>query len=132
MKPGMEWFEQARYGLFIHWGLYSELGGIWNGKSYPPGTEWIMRRAQIPYAEYKKLADTFNPVNFDAEDWAQKAEDFGCKYLCITAKHHDGFAMYDSAACDYNIMHTPFGRDVVKAGTSTPPGRISTDISTTR
>ena len=114
MLQRLNWFEEARYGLFIHWGLYAELGGIWNGKSYPPGTEWIMRRAQIPLEEYKKLADTFNPVDFDAEDWAQKAEDFGCKYLCITAKHHDGFAMFDSAACDYNIMHTPFGRDVVK------------------
>ena len=114
MLQRLNWFEEARYGLFIHWGLYAELGGIWNGKSYPPGTEWIMRRAQIPLEEYKKLADAFNPVDFDAEDWAQKAEDFGCKYLCITAKHHDGFAMFDSAACDYNIMHTPFGRDVVK------------------
>lgn len=114
MMERLKWFEEARYGLFIHWGLYAELGGMWNGTYYPGGTEWIMRRAQIPFEEYKKLADTFNPLDFNAEEWAQKAVDFGCKYLCITAKHHDGFAMFDSAASDYNIMHTPFGRDVVK------------------
>ena len=110
----LEWFNAARYGLFIHWGLYAQLGGIWNGVHYPHGTEWIMRNAQIPLAEYRKLAETFNPVDFDAEAWASAAESFGSKYLCFTAKHHDGFAMYDSKVSDYNIMHTPFGRDVVK------------------
>ena len=73
-----------------------------------------MRNAQIPLAEYRKLAETFDPVDFDAEAWASAAESFGSKYLCFTAKHHDGFAMYDSKVSDYNIMHTPFGRDVVK------------------
>ena len=110
----LEWFNAARYGLFIHWGLYAQLGGIWNGVHYPHGTEWIMRNAQIPLAEYRKLAETFDPVDFDAEAWASAAESFGSKYLCFTAKHHDGFAMYDSKVSDYNIMHTPFGRDVVK------------------
>ena len=110
----LEWFNAARYGLFIHWGLYAQLGGIWNGVHYPHGTEWIMRNAQIPLAEYRKLAETFNPVDFDAEAWASAAESFGSKYLCFTAKHHDGFAMYDSKVSDYNIMNTPFGRDVVK------------------
>ena len=110
----LEWFNAARYGLFIHWGLYAQLGGIWNGVHYPHGTEWIMRNAQIPLAEYRKLAETFDPVDFDAEAWASAAESFGSKYLCFTAKHHDGFAMYDSKVSDYNIMNTPFGRDVVK------------------
>lgn len=114
MTDKTKWFREAHYGLFIHWGLYSELGGIWKEEHLPRNTEWIMRQALIPFAEYKKLADTFNPVCFDAEEWVQQAEDFGCKYLCITAKHHDGFAMYDSAVSDYTIMHTPFGRDIVR------------------
>lgn len=110
----MEWFRDAKYGMFIHWGLYAQLGGIWNGTSYPHGTEWIMRNARIPLEEYRKLKDTFYPEEFDAEEWVKSAVDYGAKYLCFTAKHHDGFAMYDSKVSDYNIMHTPFGRDVVK------------------
>ncbi len=114
MQDKMTWFRDAKYGLFIHWGLYSALGGLWNGVQYPKNTEWIMRYGQIPVEEYRKIADSFNPVDFDAEAWVQKAKDFGAKYLCFTAKHHDGFAMYDSKVSGYNIMHTPFGRDVVK------------------
>jgi alpha-L-fucosidase len=110
----LKWFEAARYGLFIHWGLYAELGGEWSGVHYPGGTEWIMRTARIPFETYRKLALSFNPVSFDAEDWVKKALDFGCRYLCFTAKHHDGFAMFDTAVSDYSIVHTPFGRDVVK------------------
>lgn len=110
----MSWFSQAKYGLFIHWGLYAELGGMWNGKHYPHGSEWIMRNAKIPLREYKKLAAQFHPTQFDAEQWAQLAVQFGVKYVCFTAKHHDGFAMYDSKISDYTIMHTPFGRDVIK------------------
>ena len=68
MPERLKWFEEARYGLFIHWGLYAELGGFWNGKHYPGGTEWIMRRARIPFEEYKKLAYSFNPIHFDAEE----------------------------------------------------------------
>lgn len=114
MTDRLKWFEEARYGLFIHWGLYSSLGGSWKDVQLSRNTEWIMRQAQIPFEEYRKLADTFNPVDFDAEQWVQKAEDFGCRYLCITTKHHDGFAMFDSAVSDYTIMHTPFGRDIVR------------------
>ena len=110
----MEWFRDAKYGMFIHWGLYAQLAGEWQGKDYTPCAEWIMRKAQIPLAEYRKLAETFNPVNFDAEKWVDCAVEYGAKNLCFTAKHHDGFAMYDSKVSDYNIIHTPFGRDVVK------------------
>lgn len=110
----MEWFRDAKYGMFIHWGLYSALAGEWDGKDYTPSAEWIMRKARIPLAEYRKLTQTFNPVNFDAEKWVDSAVEYGAKYLCFTAKHHDGFAMYDSKVSDYNIMHTPFGRDVIK------------------
>ena len=110
----LNWFKEAHYGLFIHWGLYAELGGEWSGVHYPGGTEWIMRTARIPFKTYRKLALSFNPVSFDAEDWVNKALAFGCRYLCFTAKHHDGFAMFDTAVSDYNIVNTPFGRDVVK------------------
>ena len=112
----MTWFRQAKYGIFIHWGLYAALGGYWNGKKVAAfdGTEWIMRDGKIPVAEYKKLAQSWNPASFDAEKIVQDVVEYGGKYLCFTAKHHDGFAMYDTKVSDYNIMNTPFGRDVVK------------------
>lgn len=110
----MEWFRDAKYGMFIHWGLYSILAGEWNGGDYSSAAEWIMRNAQIPLAEYRKLAGQFDPIHFNADDWVDRAVEYGAKYLCFTAKHHDGFAMFDSKVSDYNIMHTPFGRDVVK------------------
>ena len=109
-----EWFRDAKYGMFIHWGLYAELGGIWNGQEFKSATEWIMKNAQIPLAEYKKLVERFNPTKFDAREWVAKAVEYGAKYLCFTAKHHDGFCMYNTEVSDYNIMNTPFGRDVVK------------------
>ena len=114
MTDRLNWFREARYGMFIHWGLYSELAGYWDGKRYDSIAEWIMHYARIPVAEYKKLMHTFNPVNFNAEEWVAHAKSFGVKYLCITAKHHEGFAMFDSKVTDYTIMHTPFGRDIVK------------------
>ena len=114
MQERGTWFEEARYGLFIHWGLYAIPSGQWGDVRLSRNTEWLMRQAQIPFAEYKTLADRFDPVCFDAEEWVQAAVDFGCRYLCITAKHHDGFALFDSAASDYTVMHTPFGRDIVK------------------
>lgn len=110
----MEWFRNARYGMFIHWGLYAIPGGWWDNKEIPYGAEWIMRNAKIPLREYKKFADCFEPADFDAEVWIRKAKECGMKYVVFTAKHHDGFAMYDSAYSDYTIMHTPFKRDVVK------------------
>lgn len=109
-----EWFRDAKYGMFIHWGLYAELGGVWNGQEFKSATEWIMKNAQIPLVEYKKLVERFNPTKFDAREWVAKAVEYGAKYLCFTAKHHDGFCMYNTQVSDYNIMNTPFGRDVVK------------------
>jgi len=113
-------FNEAKFGMFIHWGLYAALGGVWKGERMEDGgtgpcvAEWIMRRKSIPRAEYAKLTDSFNPVKFDADEWAQIAADAGMKYMVITAKHHDGFAMYDSAVGDFNIVKaTPFRRDVV-------------------
>ena len=107
-------FEDGNYAMFIHWGLYSQLGNKVNGKTYYGIGEWIMNTAMagIPVAEYKELADTFNPDKFDAKAIAQLAKDAGMKYIVITSKHHDGFAMYDSKSNDFNIVDaTPFKHD---------------------
>src|SRR5580704_7672606 len=109
------WFRQAKFGLFIHWGLYSIPAGEWEGKPVPGLGEWIMNHAQIPVKEYEQLATQFNPVKFNAEQWVKMAEDAGMKYIVITSKHHDGFAMYHSQVSKYNIYDaTPFHRDVIK------------------
>ena len=112
----MQWFHEDKYGTFIHWGLYSILGGRWKGErvSAFDGAEWIMYDAQIPVREYRKLADSFYARDFDADLMVRRIVEYGAKYLCFTAKHHDGFAMYDSKVSDYNIMHTPFGRDPLR------------------
>jgi hypothetical protein len=94
------WFEDARFGMFITWGLYSQQGGLWNGKKYYGISEWLMRRAKIKGADYKKIANDFNPVGFDAKEWVAIAKEAGVKYIIITAKFHDGFAMFDSALSD--------------------------------
>jgi alpha-L-fucosidase len=111
----LTWFRQAKYGLFIHWGLYAIPAGEWKGKFVPGIGEWIMNRAQIPVREYEQLAGQFNPRKFVAEEWAQLAEDAGMKYVVITAKHHDGFALFDSKVSSYDVVEaTPFKRDVLK------------------
>jgi alpha-L-fucosidase len=108
----MAWFREAKFGLFIHWGLYAIPAGEWKGKPIAGIGEWIMNRAQIPVGEYEQLAKQFNPVKFNAEEWVKMAEDAGMKYILITSKHHDGFAMYHSAVSKYNIYDaTPFHRD---------------------
>src|SRR5439155_2514477 len=85
----LEWFREAKYGLFIHWGLYAIPAGEWKGKPIPGIGEWIMNRAQIPVKEYEKLAAQFNPVKFDADAWVKTARDAGMRYIVITSKHHD-------------------------------------------
>jgi alpha-L-fucosidase len=111
----MEWWRDARFGLFIHWGLYAEPAGEWKGERIPGISEWIMARAKIPVKEYEKLAETFNPVKYDADEWVRLAKGAGMKYIVITSKHHDGFAMFDSEASDYNILDaTPFDQDPLK------------------
>lgn len=115
-----EAFNDAKYGMFIHWGLYSIPAGEWKGKKMeelkgPRVAEWIQFGAQIPREEYAQLAPQFNPTDFDAKAIAKLAKDAGMKYVVITSKHHDGFAMYDSEVSEYDIMDaTPFKRDVVK------------------
>ena len=111
----LAWWREARFGMFIHWGLYSLPAGEWNGKYYDGIGEWIMYKARIPIGEYEGLARRFNPVRFDAEAWAQLAADAGMKYLIITSKHHDGFAMFGSKVDRFNIVDaTPFHRDPMK------------------
>jgi alpha-L-fucosidase len=107
------WWRQARFGLFIHWGVYSRLGGNWHGKPVLGYAEHIQRSQKISMEQYRtEVVGQFNPVNFDAHAWVKLAKDTGVGYVIITAKHHDGFAMYDSKVSDYNIVKsTPFGRD---------------------
>ena len=111
----LAWFRDAKYGLFIHWGLYAIPAGEWNGRPVPGLGEWIMFRAPVPVREYEKLAARFNPARFDADRWVTLAKDAGMKYIVITAKHHDGFAMFASKVSPYNVVDaTPFKRDVLK------------------
>ncbi|MGO4270505.1 alpha-L-fucosidase, partial [Paenibacillus sp. TAF58] len=109
------WWREARVGLFIHWGLYSLPGGVWKGEAVNASyAEHLQLRAQIPVKEYEQIADEFNPVHFEAVKWVQAVKDAGLKYMIFTAKHHDGFAMYDSKVSDFNIVKaSPFGRDPI-------------------
>ncbi|WP_300598901.1 alpha-L-fucosidase [Niabella sp.] len=111
----MQWWTAAKFGMFLHWGLYSEAGGNWKGKPYK-GNEHFMLYEKIPWKEYGSvLGNRFNPQKFDADAWVRMARDAGMKYVVITAKHHDGFAMYDSPSSDYNIVkQTPFAKDPLK------------------
>lgn len=110
-----QWFKDAKFGLFIHWGLYSILAGEYKGKTTDRIGEWIMNTFDIPVEEYQKLASQFNPINWDADFIVKKAKDWGMKYIVFTSKHHEGFAMYDSKCSDYNIVKaTPYKKDVLK------------------
>tara|TARA_R110002073_G_scaffold73085_14_gene178842 strand:+ start:8489 stop:10249 length:1761 start_codon:yes stop_codon:yes gene_type:complete len=111
----LEWWRQAKFGMFVHWGIYSTVGGEYNGQKLPNSAEWMMARGKIPIAEYEKYAAQFNPTQFDASEFVGLAKQAGMKYLVITAKHHDGFAMFDSKANPFNVVDaTPFGRDIMK------------------
>ncbi len=117
----MEWWREARYGMFIHWGLYSIAGGEWKGRDYGKeqggaSAEWLLNSAKIPGKEYREtLAPKFNPTEFDAATWVTTAKEAGMKYIVITSKHHDGFCLFDTDATDYNVMDaSPFKRDIIK------------------
>jgi len=103
IKNELRWFYETRFGMCIHFGIYSLL----------ERNEWSMLLENIPRAEYEKLATKFNPFRFDADEWVKLAEDAGAKYITVTAKHHDGFCMFDSALTDYKITNTPFKRDLI-------------------
>ncbi len=109
----MDWWRQGRLGLFLHWGLYAVPAGKWN--DHNDLSEWIMSQANIPLSEYEAMAERFNPIRFDAAVWVAAAKMAGMKYIVITAKHHDGFCMFDTALTDYDIIdRTPFKRDALK------------------
>ena len=100
-----EWFQDARFGLFIHWGVYSVLGD----------GEWVMNNQNISIEDYEKLPNFFNPISFDPKKWVSMAKESGMKYITITSRHHDGFSMFDSKVTDYDIVDaTPYGKDIMK------------------
>ena len=115
----MAWWREAKFGLFIHWGVFSVPAGVYQGKQAPKGSiqfsEWLMWSCRIPVQAYRKFAPQFNPVKYNAEDWVKAASDAGMKYIVITTKHHDGFAMFETKASDWNIVQaTPYGKDPLK------------------
>lgn len=111
-----QWFREARFGMFIHWGVYAVPAGEWNGRKVSPtqGGEWIYRLLSIPAADYRALGTGFTASRYDPQAWARLAREAGMKYVVVTAKHHDGLALYDSAASDWNVVKaTAAGRDVL-------------------
>jgi len=110
----LDWWRRARFGMFIHWGLYSITAGMWKGERVKGLGEWLQAQEKIPVEKYARLAAEFNPQDFDADFIVSLAANAGMRYLVVTAKHHDGFAMYDSKVDAFNIVKaTPFGRDIV-------------------
>ncbi len=111
----MAWWRDARFGMFIHWGVYSVPAGTYHGQQIPGIGEWIMNSGKIPMAEYQAYAKEYNPVKYNADDWVRLAKAAGMRYIVITAKHHDGFANFETQASPWNIVQaTPYGRDVLK------------------
>ncbi len=112
----LEWWHDAKFGMFIHWGVYSMYGGVYKGHHQAYGdAAWIENRCKIPVAEYREHAKDFNPVNYDPDAWVKTAKEAGMKYLIITAKHHDGFALFDSKASDWDVVDaTKYGKDLLK------------------
>ena len=111
----MAWWRDAKFGLFIHWGVYSVPAGFYHDQPVKGIGEWIMNKGKIPMAEYQQFAKEFNPVKFNADDWVKAAKNAGMKYIVITSKHHDGFAMFCSQASKWNICDaSPYGKDPLK------------------
>ncbi|MEI9960263.1 MAG: alpha-L-fucosidase [Limisphaerales bacterium] len=111
----MAWWREAKFGMFIHWGVYSVPAGFYHDKPIPSNGEWIMHDAKIPMTEYQQFAKQFDPVKFNADEWVAIANNAGMKYIVITSKHHDGFAMFDSKASDWNIVKaTSYAHDPLK------------------
>ena len=112
----MKWWREARFGMFIHWGLYAVPAGEYKGQRSARIGEWIMEWANIPRADYEQFAQRFNPVKFNAAEWVGLAKAAGMKYIVITSKHHDGFSMFDSQVSSYDIVDsTPYHSDPIKA-----------------
>ena len=110
----MGWWRDAKFGMFIHWGVYAVPAGFYQGKPVKSLGEWIMFNAKVPVAEYQAFAKEFNPVKYNADAWVRMARDAGMKYIIITSKHHDGFALFDSKASQWNVVQsTPYGKDLL-------------------
>ena len=109
----MAWWKEARFGMFIHWGLYAIPAGQWQGKPVEGIGEWIMHHAKIPKKDYVPLQQQFNPIDYDARQWVRIAKDAGMKYIVITSKHHDGFCLWDSELTEFDVINTPYGRDLL-------------------
>jgi alpha-L-fucosidase len=110
----MAWFREAKFGMFIHWGVYAVPAGTYKGKQISGIGEWIMSRGKIPMAEYQEYAREFNPVKYDPDAWVRLAKEAGMKYIVITSKHHDGFALFDSKVSEWDIVDaTPYGKDLI-------------------
>ncbi len=109
----MAWFREARFGMFIHWGLYAIPAGEWKGKPVAGAAEWLMNSARVPVSDYQPLRERFNPVKFDADSWARLARRAGMKYVVITSKHHDGFCLWPTDQTDFNVANTPYGKDIL-------------------
>ncbi|MBN1155154.1 alpha-L-fucosidase, partial [candidate division KSB1 bacterium] len=107
----MAWWRDARFGMFIHWGLYAIPAGEWNGET--GHGEWIRSTAEIPIDTYDQFIHQFNPEKFNADEWVALAKETGMKYIVITSKHHDGFCLFDSKYTDFDVMSTPFQRDIM-------------------
>jgi len=112
----MQWWREARFGMFIHWGVYAQWAGVYNGhEQLKGGAEWILNRSKIPVAEYREKAKEFNPVNYNPDKWVRMAKEAGMKYIVITAKHHDGFALFGTKASNWNVVDaTAYGKDLLK------------------
>jgi alpha-L-fucosidase len=109
--PRLDWWREARFGMFIHWGLYAIPAGEWNGRT--DYGEWIRNNARIPVDVYDRFQSRFNPTKFDPDAWVRMARQAGMKYIVITTKHHDGFALFDSKHTEWDVMATPYGRDII-------------------
>jgi alpha-L-fucosidase len=110
--PRLDWWREARFGLFIHWGLYAIPAGEWNGRS--DYGEWIRNNAKIPIEVYDRFQAQFNPTKFDPDTWVRLAKQAGMQYIVITTQHHDGFALFDSKGTTWDVMATPYGRDIIR------------------
>jgi alpha-L-fucosidase len=110
--PRLDWWREARFGMFIHWGHYAIPAGEWDGRT--DYGEWIRNNARIPVGVYDRFKARFNPATFDPDAWVRMATQAGMRYIVITTKHHDGFALFDSAGTDWDVMATPYGRDIIR------------------
>lgn len=113
-NPDMEWWREARFGMFVHWGLYSVAAGEWKGKQIDGIGEWIQNFAKIPNSEYEKLASGFTMANYRPEEWVKLAKNAGARYIIFTTKHHEGFCLYPSSVSDFDVERTPYKGDPLK------------------